>query len=216
MITVWVVIGILVLVIVVVVYHQSSGGWRPPTINAPMVSQLRLPGDVRQRIDVLLDQGKKIEAIREVRAATGVGLKEAKDYVEDVRAGVRAVSTAADYAQPIAAGIITLSQDVEHTVRREIAAGNKIMAIKLVREATDAGLKQAKDFVEAMAVSIIPADVAVDDAHPIASGVIALSPDIEREVRCVLTAGNKITAIRIVREASGAGLKAAKDFVDRM
>ncbi len=45
---------------------------------------------------------------------------------------------------------------------------------------------------------------------------IALSPDIEREVRCVLAAGNKITAIRIVREASGAGLKAAKDFVDRM
>ncbi len=208
MITLWVVIGILVLVIVVVVYHQSSGGWRPPTINAPIVSQLSLPGDVRQRIDVLLDQGKKIEAIREVRAATGVGLKEAKDYVEDVRA----VSTAADYAQPI----ITLSQYVEHTVRREIAAGNKIMAIKLVREATDAGLKQAKDFVEAMAVSIIPADVAVDDAHPIASGVIALSPDIEREVRCVLAAGNKITAIRIVREASGAGLKEAKDFVDRM
>jgi ribosomal protein L7/L12 len=212
----WVGIGILVLVIVVVVYRQSSGGWRPPTINAAIAPQLSLPGDVRQRINLLLDQGKTIAAIRAVRAATGVGLKEAKDYVEGVRAGVQPVSTAADEAQPIAAGIITLSQDVERTVRREIAAGNKIMAIKLVREATDAGLKQAKDVVEAMAVGIIPAGVPVDAAQPIAAGGIALSPDVEREVRRVLAAGNTITAIRLVREASGAGLKEAKDFVDRM
>jgi len=38
-----------------------------------------------------LHRGKKIEAIKESRAATGVGLKEAKEYVEELqrRASVR-------------------------------------------------------------------------------------------------------------------------------
>jgi ribosomal protein L7/L12 len=32
-----------------------------------------------------LQRGRKIEAIKEYRAATGAGLQEAKDYVEDVQ-----------------------------------------------------------------------------------------------------------------------------------
>jgi ribosomal protein L7/L12 len=32
-----------------------------------------------------LRRGKTIEAIKEYRAATGVGLKEAKDYVDELR-----------------------------------------------------------------------------------------------------------------------------------
>jgi ribosomal protein L7/L12 len=41
-------------------------------------------------VDALL-AGKKIEAIKEYRAVTGAGLKEAKEYVEEVqrRAGAR-------------------------------------------------------------------------------------------------------------------------------
>lgn len=216
MITLWVVIGILGLVVLVSLYRQTSGGWRPPTIADAAGPQLSLTDDARQRVELLLDQGKKIEAIKEVRAATGVGLKEAKDYVEGLRAGGRPVSVAADYAQPISAGIITLSPDAERAVRREIAAGRPILAIKMVREATGVGLKEAKDFVSDMSKGVLPAVVAADYAPPLSTGVLQLSPDAEREVRRVLATGNKIAAIKLVRQATGAGLKDAKDFVDRM
>ena len=42
-------------------------------------------GEVPQPVLDALRRGKKIEAIKEYRAATGAGLKEAKDYVEDVQ-----------------------------------------------------------------------------------------------------------------------------------
>ncbi|MCB2292985.1 ribosomal protein L7/L12 [Clostridium algoriphilum] len=33
----------------------------------------------------LINEGKKIQAIKEVRKATGLGLKEAKDYVDNLQ-----------------------------------------------------------------------------------------------------------------------------------
>lgn len=41
--------------------------------------------DVAPEIVQALDQGKKIEAIKLYRAATGVGLKEAKEFVEELQ-----------------------------------------------------------------------------------------------------------------------------------
>ena len=41
-----------------------------------------LPGETKQRIGELVREGKKIQAIKELRDATGLGLKEAKDYVD--------------------------------------------------------------------------------------------------------------------------------------
>jgi hypothetical protein len=46
--------------------------------------------------------------------------------------------------------VATLSADTEAQVRALLAAGRKIEAIKLAREATGGGLRQAKDLVEAM------------------------------------------------------------------
>lgn len=44
----------------------------------------------------------------------------------------------------------TLPTDVEQQVRALLAAGRKIEAIKLARDATHLGLKETKDLVEAM------------------------------------------------------------------
>ena len=41
-----------------------------------------LPEETRWRIEELTHEGKKIQAIKELRDATGLGLKEAKDYVD--------------------------------------------------------------------------------------------------------------------------------------
>jgi ribosomal protein L7/L12 len=42
--------------------------------------------ETRARIMVLITEGRKIAAIREMRAATGLGLKGTKDIVEAVMA----------------------------------------------------------------------------------------------------------------------------------
>jgi hypothetical protein len=48
-------------------------------------------GDVAPEIAQALERGKKIEAIKLYRAASGVGLKEAKEFVEELqRRGGRA------------------------------------------------------------------------------------------------------------------------------
>jgi ribosomal protein L7/L12 len=98
-----------------------------------------------ERIQQLLRAGKKIDAIKLVREQTGLGLKEAKDAVEAIERGetvdltLRATSTT-----HVVSGI-DLNQ-----VNELLLQDKKIEAIKLVREQTGLGLKEAKDVVEAI------------------------------------------------------------------
>jgi len=93
---------------------------------------------------------------------------------------------------------------VQAEINRALAAGNKIDAIKRYREATGLGLKDAKDAIEAIAAGRI-------SAH-----VVAHMPVSEPTVTTLLLAGNKIEAIKRYREATGLGLKEAKEAVDAL
>jgi ribosomal protein L7/L12 len=46
-------------------------------------------------------------------------------------------------------------------------------------------------------------------------GSSGLTPEVEQEVRGLVDSGQKILAIKVVRERTGLGLKEAKDLVDR-
>jgi large subunit ribosomal protein L7/L12 len=94
--------------------------------------------DVEGRVRSLLAEGRKIEAIKVYREATGAGLKEAKDAVEAINRGI-------ELSTPVDGG-----DDVEGQLLSLLGRGEKIQAIKLYREATGAGLKEAKDAVEAL------------------------------------------------------------------
>ncbi len=60
--------------------HAQSASTLAYTAEAPM------PGpDVEREVRAILVDGRKIEAIRRVRLLTGMGLKEAKDYVESLK-----------------------------------------------------------------------------------------------------------------------------------
>ncbi|MDQ5851582.1 MAG: ribosomal protein L7/L12 [Chloroflexota bacterium] len=60
--------------------HAQSASTLAYTTEAPM------PGpDVEREVRAILVDGRKIEAIRRVRLLTGMGLKEAKDYVESLK-----------------------------------------------------------------------------------------------------------------------------------
>jgi ribosomal protein L7/L12 len=85
----------------------------------------------------LLAQGRKIEAIRVYREQTGVGLKEAKDAVEALERGESI--QAREFHD-------TLTQELLSLLGR----GEKIEAIKLYRDRTGTGLKEAKEAVEAL------------------------------------------------------------------
>ncbi len=87
-----------------------------------------------------LARGNKIEAVKLYREATGLGLAESKEAVEQMeRNGVPGTVP----LPPTVPSVI-----VPPGVSEALAAGHKIEAIKLYREATRVGLKEAKDAVE--------------------------------------------------------------------
>jgi large subunit ribosomal protein L7/L12 len=118
---------------------------------------------------------------------------------------------------------------IRHHVRS--FGNNKIMAIKLVRELTHCGLKEAKDTVEQTLGFFVTADansqarIAEEAARygieldpPLDGTVVTLpAPSVEPagsfSVRYV-TGTQMIAAIKLVRELTGLGLKEAKEVVD--
>ena len=88
--------------------------------------------------------------------------------------------------------------DVEGLIR----GGNKIAAIKLYREKTGLGRKEAKDAVDSM-------DLSTSGAQATAGAPMA-------EVEAAIQRGNLIEAIKLYREVTGMGLKESKDAVEAM
>ena len=89
-------------------------------------------------VQAALDRGNKIEAIRLLREATGLGLKEAKDAVEHIEAGGAPALLPAAHAGG------------GESVAQALAQGKKLEAIRLYREQHGVDLKAAKDAIEAM------------------------------------------------------------------
>jgi ribosomal protein L7/L12 len=107
-----------------------------------------------------------------------------------------------------------IDEDVRAELLRQLQRGNKIQAIKLLREYSGLGLKEAKDAVEALERS--PAAPLPGPAPARPAPAPGASPDDDPEVRLLLQRGNKIAAVKRVRELTGWGLKESKDYVDRL
>jgi len=91
----------------------------------------------------LLAQGGKLEAIKLVRDKTGVPLSEARERVEKIGKDAAIVPPAPGLMETI-----QRAQQMSEEVRRLAARGQKIEAIKLLREKSGLGLKEAKDLVD--------------------------------------------------------------------
>jgi ribosomal protein L7/L12 len=96
--------------------------------------------DVLNRVRAALADGLKIEAIKLYREASGAGLAEAKKFVEDLEAG----------RTPGTSPVESASNDDINQIQAAVFAGEKIKAIKLYRESTGEGLKESKDFIDAL------------------------------------------------------------------
>jgi ribosomal protein L7/L12 len=118
------------------------------------------------------------------------------------------------HAAARASGQWTASLD--EAIRADLAVGNKIQAIKRVRETTGVGLKEAKDLVEAFARGELSAAPAAAPARPAIGDAGEFDAAVESEVRRLLAAGEHLAAIARIRETTGLGLAEAKSLADEM
>jgi ribosomal protein L7/L12 len=113
---------------------------RTPVVSPRPVRAVDL--QTQARLTELVAQGNKMQAIKDLRVATGLGLKEAKDAVDAVAAG-----------HDISAVLLPcpdVPATTEERARKLIAQGRRIQAIKLIREETGLGLKEAKDVADGL------------------------------------------------------------------
>ncbi len=92
----------------------------------------------------LLEQRKKIQAVKVVREHTRLGLKEAKDVVDEVERTGRLT------LPPLLTATHPDDVDVMDRARALKRDGKAIEAIKLIRQHTGLGLKEAKDAYDAL------------------------------------------------------------------
>lgn len=106
---------------------------------------------------------------------------------------------------------VHLPNELPAEVRAALQRGNLFDAIKLLRQAGVSNLKEAKAVLEAEARRINAGKSAGAAPHPPAAVPGGFPPAAADALR----RGNKIEAIRLVRQHNGLGLKEAKDLVER-
>ncbi|MCY3019047.1 MAG: ribosomal protein L7/L12 [Planctomycetota bacterium] len=127
----------------------------------------QIPEDKWSLIRAALADGRKIEAIKLYREFAGVGLKEAKDAVERLEAEP-------DSGPPTDLPASTrIPEDGWSLIRAALADGRKIEAIKLYREFTGVGLKEAKDAVGKLEKELRAASPGKPTAPAVSKGCIA-------------------------------------------
>lgn len=142
------------------IFGSSFGA---PGFSTEPIPGYDLPEQTVLAIRLLAANKQSIEAIKLFREKTGVGLKEAKDAID----GLENSSYAADPAAGNASRIIsqkpmsgaldsttipgyTLDSNTVDAILSALAKNQKIAAIKILREATNSGLKEAKDAIDSL------------------------------------------------------------------
>ena len=93
--------------------------------------------ELEQEVRSLLDQGRKIEAVKLYKDQTGVGLADAKNAVEAMQADAVPQSD--------------IGGDLEAELLRLLGRGEKLAAVKLYKDQKGVALLEAKQAVESLA-----------------------------------------------------------------
>lgn len=110
-----------------------------------------------------------------------------------------------DKDYPAVATMQSSPLNIPSEVTAAIQRGNKLEAIKLLRNATGLGLKEAKDIVDR-----------IGDKEPFFLAPKASQPEDTARITSALEHGDKLEAIRLYREQNGVGLNEAKDAIDAL
>jgi ribosomal protein L7/L12 len=90
--------------------------------------------DIQQQALSLIANNQKIAAVKLIMDHAHCGLKEAKDYADELQTSVQ---------KPI-----TNPANLDEQLLAILSQGNKLNAIKCYKDATGAGLAESKDYVE--------------------------------------------------------------------
>lgn len=86
-------------------------------------------------------------------------------------------------------------------------SGSKVLAIKLLREQSGLGLAEAKQLLEST-----DADADAADSPLALNSAIAASAELR--IHAAMASGNKLEAVKLLKEATGLGLAEAKERID--
>jgi ribosomal protein L7/L12 len=97
---------------------------------------------------------------------------------------------------------MNVSPDIQQQALSLIANNQKIAAVKLIMDHAHCGLKDAKDYA--------------DGLHAGAQKPITDLANLDEQLLPILSQGNKVTAIKCYKDATGAGLAESKDYVEKL
>jgi len=115
-----------------------------------------------------------------IDAICNLTLLEAAEIVKELeeRLGVSAAAPMAMAAMPVAAAADPVEEKTSFDVELTSAGTNKIQVIKVVREITTLGLKEAKDLVEG-APKPVKENVTKEEAEEIKKKIVAAGGTVE-------------------------------------
>jgi large subunit ribosomal protein L7/L12 len=119
---------------------------------------------------------KANEVIEIIKGMTALELKDLKEQFEETFGVTAAAPVAAAAAAAPAAAVV--EEKTEFDVILKAAGPNKINVIKVVREATGLGLKEAKDVVDS-APKAVKEKIAKADAEALAGKLKDAGADVE-------------------------------------
>lgn len=115
--------------------------------------------------------------VEEIKSMTVLELNELVKAIEE-EFGVSAAAPVAVAAAPVAGAAPAAEEKTEFDVVLKSAGGNKIAVIKVVREITGLGLKEAKEVVD-NAPKAVKEGVSKDDADAISKKLTEAGAEVE-------------------------------------
>ena len=115
-------------------------------------TEVTISPDLAREVKQLYLANKKLEAVKALRAATGLGLADAVRIADKLGAAGKPKPAAGAAAGPTTAASVAgqIGPDHRDELRSLVAAGQQVQAIKRVRELTGMGLQDAKDYVDGL------------------------------------------------------------------
>ena len=120
---------------------------------------------------------KVVKLIEDVKALTVLELSELVKALEE-EFGVSAAAPVAVAAAPVAADAPAAAEKTEFDVVLKAAGANKIAVIKVVREVTGLGLKEAKEMVDG-APKTVKEGISNEDAEALKTKLAEAGAEVE-------------------------------------
>ncbi len=97
--------------------------------------------------------------------------------------------------------MINVSPEAKQKALLFLSKNQKIAAVKVIKDLSGCGLKEAKDYVDGLE----------EVQQPITNVA-----DLDAELLVILNQGNKLSAIKHYKDATGLGLAESKDYVEKL